>query len=140
MNNSKMNQNFLAAYINLDRACADKLDTKTGVTEYINKLTNMRYASGRDDILPRLINYRKLRNRIAHEPGAMKDIDNISKEDISWLKSLERNIRRGKDPVSKYLKRAGVGDKKRALVRTAILSAVALLAVAAIAAAVIILR
>ncbi len=133
MNNTKTNQAFLAAYIDLDKTCAEKLDTKTGVTEYINKLTNMRYASGRDEILPRLINYRRLRNRIAHEPGAMKDIDNIAKEDISWLKALDKSIKKGKDPVSKYLKKAGVGAKRRALVRTAIFAGAAALLLAVVA-------
>ncbi len=127
MNNTKINQEFLAAYIRLDKACAEKLDTRTGVTEYIGKLTNMRFAPSREKILPSLIKYRKIRNRIAHEPDAMKEIDRISKEDILWLKALEKDVMRGRDPVSKYLKKAGRELRHRAFVRTLLLAAGALL-------------
>ncbi len=139
MNNSKINQAFLSAYINLDKSCAKKLDAKSGVTEYINKLTNLRFAFGRNELLPRLIKYRKLRNRIAHEPGAMKEIDELSRQDISWLKKFEKQVIKGRDPVSKYLKKAGEKARGRALVRAAVLFLAALAVIGAIACAVLFL-
>ncbi len=133
MDNGKINGKFLAAYISLDKAAAEKLDTRSGVTEYINKLTNMRFASGRDEILPRLMKYRKLRNRIAHEPGAMNDISELTKEDIAWLKKFEKSISRGKDPVSKYLRSAGIRERGRAFIKTLILAAISFAVIAIIA-------
>ena len=134
MNNTKTNQAFLAAYIDLDKTCSEKLDTSKGVTDYIDRLTNLRFAYGRGEILPRLIKYRKIRNRIAHEPGAMKELSELSKADISWLKKFNKKVGRGKDPVSKYLKNAGARAKLRALVRVCALIGAALLVIAVIAA------
>ncbi len=139
MNNNKINGKFLSAYISLDKAAAKKLDTKSGVTEYINKLTNMRFAPGRDEILPRLIKYRKIRNRIAHEPGAMSEINDLSQKDISWLKKLEKNILRVSDPVSKYLRAAGRRERRRALVRTLILAGISSAVILIIAALIILI-
>ena len=129
MNRSKLNQSFLGAYIKLDKVCADKLDAKYGVTEYIDKLTDARLAPERDDVLKRLIKYRKIRNKLAHEPDAMEKLDEASRDDVKWLEKFERRASCGKDPLSKYLKRAGSSDKRRALVRTLALAGAALVAI-----------
>ena len=132
MNNSKINQAFLCAYIDLDKACAEKLDTKSGITDYIKKLTDTRYAPGRENALHRLVKYRSIRNRIAHEPGAIKNIDTVTKADVVWLKGFFKEVKRGKDPVSLYLKAASKRAGRGALKRTLILAAIAVLAVALI--------
>ena len=99
MNNSKVNQSFLGAYIKLDKVCADKLDAKYGVTEYINKLTDAKTAFGRDEVLRCLIKYRKIRNKLAHEPDAMEKLDEASREDVKWLAKFESKVAAGKDPL-----------------------------------------
>ncbi len=121
MNYNRINQKFLGEYLELDKALCGKLDTKTGVTEYINKLTAAKYAPGRDNALHRLTKYRAIRNRIAHEPGALKDINNITKDDILWVKSFKKTAMKGKDPLSIYLKRASDRATKRAFKRTLVL-------------------
>ena len=129
MNHNKINQSFLGAYIKLDKACSDKLDAKYGVTEYINKLTDSKTAFGRAEVLQKLTKYRKIRNKLAHEPDAMEKLDEASREDVKWLEKFERKVSCGKDPLSKYLKRAGSVDRRRALVRTLVLAGAALLAI-----------
>ena len=125
MNNSKINQAFLGAYLDLDKACADRFDAKSGVTEYIKKITDARFVPGRNDVLPRLTKYRSIRNRIAHEPGAIKNIDTVAKTDIAWLKSFLKQIKRGKDPLSLYLKAASKRAGRGALRRTLLLGGAA---------------
>lgn len=135
MNNSKINQAFLGEYLELDKLCAEKLEAKSGITEYIRKLTDARFAPGRENALHRLTKYRSIRNRIAHEPGAIKNIDTVAKGDISWLKAFAKDVKRSKDPLSVYLKaaskRAGRGALKRTLVLAGIAAGVLALIVAA---------
>lgn len=133
MNNSKINQAFLGAYLELDRALADKLSARSGVTEYINKLTSTRFASDRDDTLRKLKRYRAERNRIAHEPGAIKELDSLKKEDIAWLQGFLRKVKSGKDPLSSYLKGSMWSVDKKALLRTLALGGAALLVLVFIA-------
>ena len=130
MNYSRINQKFLGEYLELDKLLCEKFDTKTGVTEYINKLTNAKHAAGRDKALHRLIKYRGLRNRIAHEPGALKDIDNITKDDIIWVKSFRKSASKGKDPISVYLKRASGRAGARALKKALVLAGAAAVVIA----------
>ncbi len=127
MNNSKINQDFLGAYLELDRALADKLGVRSGVTEYINKLTSTRFATERDDTLQKLKKYRAQRNRIAHEPGAIKELDTLTKEDVRFLRDFLRKVKSGKDPLSSYLKGAMWSVDKKALLRTLALGGAALL-------------
>ena len=61
MGRKKINEAFYAGYIELDRDCCEKFGVSSGgVTEYINRLNNARFAPGRDDVLPRLVRYRNL--------------------------------------------------------------------------------
>lgn len=130
MKRSKLNQEFLAAYIGLDKICAEKLGIATGgVTEYINKLTNTRFAPRRDEVLPRLVRYRNIRNRIAHELGAMASLSEISKDDIKWIKSFSKIIADKSDPISLYLKNAGRYVRGRMLIRSLSIGAVAVILV-----------
>lgn len=98
---------FFKAYIELDNACAARLGVdKHGVSAYINRLVEMRFAKGRSEVLPKLIKYRNYRNTIAHEEGAMKDLDAITKADIQWLNRFTKSIIRRRDPVSLYESKA----------------------------------
>lgn len=103
----KSNTAFLNAYIELDKVCCEQFGiARGGVTEYINRLIEMRYAPDRDEVLPKLVKYRNIRNRMAHDEGALKSISDIAKADAVWLTHMAKNITKGKDPVSRYVKRA----------------------------------
>ena len=118
----KTNEKFLANFLELDKLCCEKFGVATnGVTEYINRLNNARFAPERDEVLPRLVKYRNLRNRFAHEPEALKKSDDLKKADCKWVKKFTKSVKGKKDPISKYLKKAkkfanGQKAKKIALV------------------------
>ena len=104
---SKINMSFFKAYIELDEACAKKLGVeKSGVSAYINRLVELRFAPDRGEVLPRLIKYRKMRNIIAHEDGAFDKLDEITKADVQWLSRFAKTVSRKRDPVSRYERKA----------------------------------
>ena len=114
----RINERFLSCYMELDKNCCDKFGVATGgTTEYINRLNNARFAPGREDALPRLVKYRNIRNKIAHELGSIRKINDISKVDIAWLKKFNKDIVRRKDPISLYLKRARRYARRRRIKR-----------------------
>lgn len=114
----RINEKFLSCYMELDKNCCDKFGVATGgTTEYINRLNNARFAPGREDALPRLVKYRNIRNKIAHELGSIRKINDISKVDIAWLKKFNKDIVRRKDPISLYLKRARRYARRRRIKR-----------------------
>lgn len=114
----RINEKFLSCYMSLDKICCDKFGIATGgVTEYINRLNNARFAPGRDDVLPRLVRYRNLRNKFAHEVGALRRVDELAKVDIKWLRGFERDLNKKRDPISVYLKKARRHVRRRRLRR-----------------------
>jgi hypothetical protein len=103
----KLNEKFLNNFLELDKLCCEKFGVATnGVTEYINRLNNARFAPERDEVLPKLVKYRNLRNRFAHEPQAIRKCDDIAKADIKWVAKFKKSVKGKKDPISKYLKKA----------------------------------
>lgn len=103
----RLNEHFLASYITLDKDCCEKFGVATGgVTEYINRLNNARFAPGREDALPRLVRYRNIRNKMAHEIGSLTRANEVTKADVAWLRKFDKDIIKRKDPISAYLKRA----------------------------------
>ena len=141
MSRKKINEKFLNSYMELDRILCDKLGVSTGgVTEYINRLSNTRFAPRRDEVLPMLVKYRNIRNVFAHEPGALKKNDDLTKNDLKWIKKFTRDLEKKKDPISRYLKSArkyARGRKARRVFITILILLV--LAAAAVAAAMILL-
>lgn len=114
----KINEAFLNTFIELDKACATKFGISTsGVNEYINRLRNARFAEGRDEVLPKLVRYTNLRNRLAHESGALRQIDEITKADVKWLASFERTLEKKRDPISLYLRKARRYARRRRVLR-----------------------
>ncbi len=112
----RLNEKFLDAYIQLDRNCCDKFGVSvSGVTEYINRLNNARFAPGRDDALPRLVRYRGIRNKLAHEVASIRRLNEVTKQDVAWIKKFDRDLTRKKDPLSVYLRKArGYARRKKA--------------------------
>ena len=101
---NKLNAKFLQTYIELDTSCELRFGVETGgVTEYITRLIDSRYAPDRDDVLPRLVKYRNIRNRLAHEDGALRNLNEITKSDIRWLENFKRDVVKKKDPISLHL-------------------------------------
>ena len=93
---NKFNTLFLNSYLELDKVCCLKFGVVTGgVTEYINRLINARFAPDRDEVLPRLVRYRNIRNRMAHEAGALTDIDEINRlfsEETQRIREYEKEL------------------------------------------------
>ena len=103
----RINEKFMDAYMELDAVCSEKLNVSSGgVTEYVNRLNNARVAPGRDEALPKLVRYRTIRNMLSHEAGAIKRDNGVLKSDITWLKKFSSNLKKKKDPLSLYLRRA----------------------------------
>ena len=104
---NRTNLSFFNSYMELDKVCAKSLGIKKGgVSAYIGKLVELRYAPGRSEVLPKLVEYRKIRNIMAHEENAISDIHNITKVDVQWINRLSRSISAKRDPVSRYHKKA----------------------------------
>lgn len=128
----RINEKFLNCYMEIDRICCTKFGVAAGgVTEYINRLNNARFAPGRDDVLPRLVRYRNLRNKFAHEVGAIRRVDEISKIDIRWLKGFTKDIVRKRDPISIYLRKARRYARHKKLRRIFYISAISIIVILA---------
>lgn len=126
----RLNERFLAAYITLDKDCADKFGVATGgLTEYINRLNNARFAPGREDVLPRLVRYRSIRNKLAHELGSLRKMNEVTGADISWIRGFDRDLLRRRDPISAYLKRARRYARRRKVQRYLALVGVSVLVI-----------
>ena len=114
---NKINLAFFNAYLELDKICAKRFSiSKSGVTAYINNLVDTRYAPDRNEVLRKLIKYRKLRNILAHEAVAMTELNEISKDDIKWVNQFAKSVEKNRDPISRYerkLKRYEIWRKAR---------------------------
>ena len=103
----KINKKFLKLFVELDSNCCDKLGVKAGgVTEYINRLESARFAPKRDEVLDSLNKYRNVRNVLAHDAKAIKKNKTLIKRDLKWIKKFIKSLKRKKDPISAYLRKA----------------------------------
>ena len=128
----KINKKFLKLFVELDSNCCDKLGVKAGgVTEYINRLESARFAPKRDEVLEALNKYRNVRNVLAHDAKAIKKNKILIKRDLKWIKKFIKALKRKKDPISAYLRKA----RKYARRRKAKKVVLWLLVIAAVAAA-----
>ena len=127
----RLNERFLKSFLELDKLCCDKFGVTTGgVTEYINRLNNARFAPDRDIVLPRLVKYRNIRNLFAHEPGAIRKSEEVTKEDVNWLFRFRLYMQKKRDPISKYLRKARRFARARKIKRALIITLIALLLIA----------
>ena len=103
----KINKKFLKLYVELDSKCCDRLGVKAGgVTEYINRLESAKFAPKRDEVLDSLNKYRNIRNILANDPKAMKKSKILTKYDLKWIKKFNKTLKKKKDPISAYLRKA----------------------------------
>ncbi len=122
----RLNERFLANYIELDKNCCEKFGVATGgVTEYINRLNNARFAPGREEALPRLVKYRNLRNKMAHELGSLRKMNDVTKADVAWIHKFDKDITKRRDPISSYLKKARRYARRRRIKRYVTAGAIA---------------
>ena len=122
----RLNERFLASYIELDRNCCEKFGVSVGgVTEYINRLNNARFAPDREEALPRLVKYRNIRNKMAHELGSLRKMNDVTKDDLKWIRGFNKDINKRRDPISKYLRRARRYARRRKIQKYATVFAVA---------------
>ena len=132
---NRLNSAFLSAYIELDKVCCLKFGAATGgITEYINRLITARFAPDRDDVLPRLVKYRNIRNRMAHEEGAFGKIDEIAKADVRWIQGFKKAMQKKRDPISLYLRKTRRYARRRRLRKVLIIAALLILVLGAAAA------
>ena len=121
----KINKKFLKLYVELDSKCCDRLGIKAGgVTEYINRLESAKFAPKRDEVLDSLNKYRNIRNILANDPKAMKKSKILTKYDLKWIKKFNKTLKKKKDSISAYLKKARKFARNRKIKRTVIFLAV----------------
>ena len=128
----RTNEAFFEEYSELDKLCLKKFGVeKMGVTEYITRLNNARFAPSRDEVLPRLVRLRNLRNSITLNEGARVPSSEITKNDVKWLHSFSRSVEKKRDPLSLYLKRAHRHARLRKVRKALVITFLAAVAVAA---------
>ncbi len=129
----RINEAFFEEYKALDRICCKKFGKdKMGVVEYITRLNNVRFAPSRDDVLPKLVKYRNIRNSFAHDEGALAESTDITKNDLKWIRNFIKNLEKKRDPLSLYLRKARRHAKLRRARKVIIIGSVAAVAIAAI--------
>lgn len=133
----KLNEKFVKIYNQIDKACCDKFGVSVGgVTEYINRLNNARYAPGRDQVLPKLASYKNTKTGFDNSPTLLRKSNSVTKDDIKWLITFEKRLSKKKDPVSEYLRKARNYSRrrkaKRALIAVLILAIIAAVVVGVI--------
>ena len=130
---NKINMSFFNAYLELDKACAKLLEvSRGGASAYINKLAELRFVPERNEVLPKLLKYRKIRNVLAHEEDAFSEVDEITKADIKWLSKFTASVNKKRDPVSRYERKAkiyGIWSKVKVVLGIIILLALAVVVV-----------
>ena len=108
----KKNTEFLEAYVEFETVCCGMFGSRSGgATEYINILIKEHSIPKRESILPKLVSYRNIRNRMAHEEGALSKIKEIDASDVRWLEKFAKSVSRQKDPVSIYIERTSKKSK-----------------------------
>ena len=111
-----LNEQFLGSFLELDGLCCKRFNvTANDITEYINRLNNAKYAPNREEVLQKLVNYRNIRNRFAHEPWYLRTATELTKEDVQWVTAFTKDFKKEKDPIAAYLAEAKKYAKKHPL-------------------------
>lgn len=107
---------FLEEYKRLDKLCSEIYQTRTGISTYIEDMTNISYVQSRhishwNEDLQHLRALRSLRNRLVHECGTL-DMDMCSACDVDWLESFYQRILRCTDPLALLHRRTTITEYK----------------------------
>lgn len=94
---------FLEAYKSLDELCKQILSSDSGISKYIDEMSNERQGYMMVDCWEKdykqLKKMRWIRNRLVHETNSFED-NLINVEDIEWLKTFRSRIMGCTDPFS----------------------------------------
>lgn len=100
MSKSK-NLSFMEEYILLEAAANGLMKKKSGgVSAYISALEGQNLDTGAAETLNLLKKCRSVRNKLAHDPGALRGNSEITKDDVKRIKKLTAKINKGRDPLS----------------------------------------
>ena len=120
------NVSFIESYISFERAADNVTKRKGGgVSAYIDAIERQKPDASAQSTLKFLKRCRIVRNKLAHDVGALKSNSEISRSDTKKLRKLTSQISKGKDPLSRLIRKRA----RRAFSRR---MAVILLAIAAI--------
>ena len=112
-----INVKFQEEYKKLDALCKDLLKTETGVTDYINQMESTipkksALVTCFADDYKKLKHYRWVRNKLAHEVGAL-DEELCDSDDVKWIVDFSRKIKKLQDPLSLIQNNKNKKTKKR---------------------------
>ena len=106
MSKSK-NVSLMESYILLENEANRLMKTnRSGVSAYIAALEGQQRDPAADSTLIFLKKCRHVRNKLAHDPGALKSNTEITSDDVRRIKKLTEQMKLGKDPLSKLLKKS----------------------------------
>lgn len=96
---------FMDSYKHLEKLCGDMLGDERRLSAYIDEMyentEGWDLVDGWERDLKKLKNYRRVRNKLVHEPDAYED-ELCDEEDIEWLDDFYYRIIDRKDPLSVY--------------------------------------
>ncbi len=103
----RLNIKFFDEFKKLDNLCIDRfgeIDGKRGVTLYIDQMDkNARLGKssidGWESDYKNLKDVRHTRNQLAHSQNSFSD-KMCTKEQLEFVRSFKKNVKRGKDPLS----------------------------------------
>lgn len=129
MSRSK-NVSFMESYILLENA-SDTVTGKRGggVSAYIFELERQKLDTGAEETLKYLKRYRSIRNKLAHDSGALKTSTEIGSADIKRINRLTSKIKKYADPLSRLRRKRSSFSMKLKL--GVLISAIAILGITA---------
>ena len=102
---TRINDEFMEAYKQLDKLCKELFLAEKGVTSYIDEMKRItdgpRFVSCWNETRNQLWRLRDIRNRYVHETGNTY-VDICSPADIQWLYSFYNAILHTSDPLALY--------------------------------------
>ena len=120
------NIDFMQKYMLLEKEANELMGVKHGgVSAYIAALEEKNGAPGVKEALKMLKKCRHVRNCLAHDPGALKTNDEITRIDVAFIKSLTGDIKRQKDPLSKAMNKRAKSSGVKPVFAASLIIAVA---------------
>jgi len=112
---TKLNDEFMEAYKQLDKICREMYSNEKGLTTYINEMESQRngalHISSWNTTLHKLKKYRHIRNAYVHEVGTSAS-EICTMDDINWLNAFYVDILQSRDPLAQYRKYSQEKDEK----------------------------
>ena len=98
---------FMDSYKRLEKLCGDMLEDERRISAYIDKMyendKGWDLVPGWESDLKKLKYYRRIRNKLVHEPDAYEE-NLCDTDDIEWVEDFYYRIIDGEDPLSRYYK------------------------------------